>query len=124
MTGRVEQGVVKVGEEVEVVGLRTVWKTILISFIAIHFRRFSLSHSYNMLMGFLSLHVPQGPNLKTTVTGVEMFKKQLDQGQVLLFCQPDSIMFFSVRWTSSDLLTRSVRWVSLEFFRFLSLVSF
>ncbi|CAM6028649.1 unnamed protein product [Sphagnum balticum] len=45
VTGRVEQGVVKVGEEVEVVGLRT------------------------------------GPNLKTTVTGVEMFKKQLDQGQ-------------------------------------------
>jgi len=45
VTGRVEQGIVKVGEEVEVVGLRT------------------------------------GPNLKTTVTGVEMFKKQLDQGQ-------------------------------------------
>lgn len=45
VTGRVEQGVVKVGEEVEVVGLRT------------------------------------GPSLKTTVTGVEMFKKQLDQGQ-------------------------------------------
>lgn len=33
VTGRVEQGVVKVGEEVEVVGLRTVWKTILISLI-------------------------------------------------------------------------------------------
>lgn len=25
VTGRVEQGIVKVGEEVEVVGLRTVW---------------------------------------------------------------------------------------------------
>ncbi|XP_024017421.1 elongation factor Tu, mitochondrial isoform X2 [Morus notabilis] len=43
-TGRVEQGVVKVGEEVEILGLR------------------------------------QAP-LKTTVTGVEMFKKILDQGQ-------------------------------------------
>lgn len=29
-------------------------------------------------------HSSQGPNLKTTVTGVEMFKKQLDQGQVNL----------------------------------------
>ncbi|GMN48739.1 hypothetical protein TIFTF001_017905 [Ficus carica] len=44
-TGRVEQGVVKVGEEVEILGLR------------------------------------QGAPLKTTVTGVEMFKKILDQGQ-------------------------------------------
>lgn len=33
----------------------------------------------------LCLHSSQGPNLKTTVTGVEMFKKQLDQGQVNLF---------------------------------------
>ncbi|KAG6593136.1 elongation factor Tu, mitochondrial-like [Cucurbita pepo subsp. pepo] len=44
-TGRVEQGTIKVGEEVEVLGLA------------------------------------QGPPLKTTVTGVEMFKKILDQGQ-------------------------------------------
>ncbi|OIV92579.1 hypothetical protein TanjilG_02342 [Lupinus angustifolius] len=43
-TGRVEQGIIKVGDEVEVLGLM------------------------------------QGP-LKTTVTGVEMFKKILDQGQ-------------------------------------------
>jgi elongation factor Tu len=43
VTGRIEQGVVKVGEEVEIVGLR--------------------------------------PNSKTTVTGVEMFRKQLDEGQ-------------------------------------------
>ena len=42
-TGRVERGIVKVGEEVEVVGLR--------------------------------------PTTKTTVTGVEMFRKLLDQGQ-------------------------------------------
>ncbi len=42
-TGRVERGVVKVGEEVEVVGIR--------------------------------------PTIKTTVTGVEMFRKLLDQGQ-------------------------------------------
>lgn len=42
-TGRVERGIVKVGEEVEVVGLR--------------------------------------PTKKTTVTGVEMFRKSLDQGQ-------------------------------------------
>jgi elongation factor Tu len=41
-TGRIERGVVKVGEEVELVGLR--------------------------------------PNQKTTVTGVEMFQKTLDQG--------------------------------------------
>ena len=42
-TGRVERGIIKVGEEVEVVGLR--------------------------------------PTTKTTVTGVEMFRKLLDQGQ-------------------------------------------
>ncbi|KDD76553.1 GTP-binding elongation factor EF-Tu/EF-1A [Helicosporidium sp. ATCC 50920] len=44
VTGRIEQGVVKPGDEVEVVGIR-----------------------------------PQ--NLKTTVTGVEMFKKMLQEGQ-------------------------------------------
>ena len=43
VTGRVEQGIVKVGEEIEIVGLR--------------------------------------PTIKTTVTGVEMFRKLLDQGQ-------------------------------------------
>ena len=42
-TGRVEQGIIKVGEEVEIVGLR--------------------------------------PTTKTVVTGVEMFRKLLDQGQ-------------------------------------------
>ncbi|CAN8308614.1 unnamed protein product [Cochlearia groenlandica] len=44
-TGRIEQGVIKVGEEVEILGLR------------------------------------DGPPLKSTVTGVEMFKKILDNGQ-------------------------------------------
>jgi elongation factor Tu len=43
VTGRVERGVVKVGEEIEIVGLK--------------------------------------PTIKTTVTGVEMFRKLLDQGQ-------------------------------------------
>jgi elongation factor Tu len=43
VTGRVERGVVKVGEEIEIVGIR--------------------------------------PTTKTTVTGVEMFRKLLDQGQ-------------------------------------------
>ena len=43
VTGRVERGIVKVGEEVEIVGLR--------------------------------------PTAKTVVTGVEMFRKLLDQGQ-------------------------------------------
>jgi len=43
VTGRVERGVVKVGEEVEIVGIR--------------------------------------PTVKSTVTGVEMFRKLLDQGQ-------------------------------------------
>jgi elongation factor Tu len=43
VTGRVEQGIIKVGEEVEIVGIR--------------------------------------PTQKTVVTGVEMFKKLLDQGQ-------------------------------------------
>ena len=43
VTGRIEQGVIKVGEEVEIVGLR--------------------------------------PTQKTTVTGVEMFRKLLDEGQ-------------------------------------------
>jgi elongation factor Tu len=42
-TGRVERGIVKVGEEVEIIGIR--------------------------------------PTVKTTVTGVEMFRKLLDQGQ-------------------------------------------
>jgi len=43
VTGRITQGVVKVGEEVEIVGIR--------------------------------------PTSKTTVTGVEMFRKMLDQGE-------------------------------------------
>ena len=43
VTGRVEQGIVKVGEEIEIVGIR--------------------------------------PSHKTTVTGVEMFKKLLNEGQ-------------------------------------------
>ena len=43
VTGRVERGIVKVGDEVEIVGLK--------------------------------------PTLKTTVTGVEMFRKLLDQGE-------------------------------------------
>ncbi|MCE9507624.1 MAG: elongation factor Tu [Alphaproteobacteria bacterium] len=43
VTGRVEQGIIKVGEEVEIVGIR--------------------------------------PTIKTVVTGVEMFRKLLDQGQ-------------------------------------------
>ncbi len=43
VTGRVERGIVKVGEEVEIVGIR--------------------------------------PTVKTTITGVEMFRKLLDQGQ-------------------------------------------
>ncbi len=43
VTGRIERGIIKVGEEVEIVGLR--------------------------------------PTVKTTVTGVEMFRKLLDQGQ-------------------------------------------
>ena len=42
-TGRIERGVVKIGEEVEIVGIK--------------------------------------PTAKTTVTGIEMFNKQLDQGQ-------------------------------------------
>src|SRR6185369_14980979 len=45
VTGRVERGIVKVGEELEIVGIR--------------------------------------PTSKTTCTGVEMFRKLLDQGQVL-----------------------------------------
>ncbi len=43
VTGRIERGLIKVGEEVEIIGLR--------------------------------------PTVKTTVTGVEMFRKLLDQGQ-------------------------------------------
>ena len=43
VTGRIERGVVKVGEEIEIVGIR--------------------------------------PTVKTTCTGVEMFRKLLDQGQ-------------------------------------------
>jgi len=43
VTGRIEQGIIKVGEEIEIVGIR--------------------------------------PTIKTVVTGVEMFRKLLDQGQ-------------------------------------------
>src|SRR5690606_39867770 len=43
VTGRIERGVIKVGDEIEIVGIR--------------------------------------PTAKTTVTGVEMFRKLLDQGQ-------------------------------------------
>jgi elongation factor Tu len=57
VTGRVEQGIVKVGEEVEIVGLR--------------------------------------PTQKTVCTGVEMFRKLLDEGRagdnVGVLCKPGSI---------------------------------
>jgi len=72
VTGRIERGVVKVGDEVEIVGIR--------------------------------------PTQKTTVTGVEMFRKELDQGEAgdnvgvllrgtkkedvergMVLCQPGSI---------------------------------
>src|SRR5690606_19204009 len=43
VTGRIERGIIKVGDEIEIVGIR--------------------------------------PTAKTTVTGVEMFRKLLDQGQ-------------------------------------------
>jgi elongation factor Tu len=43
VTGRIERGIIKVGEEIEIVGLQ--------------------------------------PTQKTTITGIEMFNKQLDQGQ-------------------------------------------
>ena len=43
VTGRIERGIVKVGEEIEIIGLK--------------------------------------PTVKTTVTGVEMFRKLLDQGE-------------------------------------------
>ncbi len=43
VTGRIERGIVKVGEEIEIIGIR--------------------------------------PTVKTTVTGIEMFKKQLDEGR-------------------------------------------
>jgi elongation factor Tu len=43
VTGRIERGIVKVGEEIEIIGLK--------------------------------------PTIKTTVTGVEMFRKLLDQGE-------------------------------------------
>jgi elongation factor Tu len=43
VTGRIERGIIKVGDEIEIVGLR--------------------------------------PTLKTTCTGIEMFRKLLDQGQ-------------------------------------------
>ena len=43
VTGRIERGIIKVGDEIEIVGIR--------------------------------------PTQKTTVTGVEMFRKLLDQGQ-------------------------------------------
>lgn len=72
VTGRIERGIVKVGDEVEIVGIR--------------------------------------PTQKTTVTGVEMFRKELDQGEAgdnvgvllrgtkkeevergMVLCQPGSI---------------------------------
>jgi elongation factor Tu len=43
VTGRIERGMIKIGEEIEIVGIR--------------------------------------PTVKTTVTGIEMFNKQLDEGQ-------------------------------------------
>ncbi|GIX35266.1 MAG: hypothetical protein KatS3mg126_1045 [Lysobacteraceae bacterium] len=62
VTGRVERGVIKVGDEVEIVGLR--------------------------------------PTQKTTVTGVEMFRKLLDQGQA-----GDNVGCFCA-WTKRDEVER------------------
>jgi len=57
VTGRIERGIVKINEEIEIVGIRP------------------------------------GPAVKTTVTGVEMFRKLLDEGQAgenvgVLFVEP------------------------------------
>jgi elongation factor Tu len=65
VTGRVERGVIKVGEEVEIVGIR--------------------------------------PTMKTVCTGVEMFRKILDQGQAgdnigVLFGGRSGMMWSGVRW--------------------------
>ncbi|GKV41039.1 hypothetical protein SLEP1_g48618 [Rubroshorea leprosula] len=60
-TGRVEQGTIKVGEEVEILGLM------------------------------------QGTPLKTTVTGVEMFKKMLDQGIVSNYMPPFNLLWLA-KW--------------------------
>ena len=79
VTGRVEQGVIKVGDEVEIVGIR--------------------------------------PTTKTTCTGVEMFRKQLDRAKPATTSAPSCVAPSVTKWsaarfsllTSPLLLTRSSR---------------
>lgn len=91
MTGRVEQGTVKVGEEVEILGLTQVFIEIKCTIV------FMCVFLYVICLMFLSINLcVQGGPLKTTVTGVEMFKKILDRGEVSKTIYPSS--FLPLNW--------------------------
>src|ERR1044072_4842044 len=69
VTGRIERGIVKVGDEIEIVGIRPTSKTIVTG--------------VEMFRKLLDQGAAGGSGRasKTTVTGVEMFRNRLDQGQ-------------------------------------------
>jgi len=71
VTGRIERGVVKVGEEIEIVGIRETRKTVVTGRIE---RGVVKVGEEVEIVGFEATR-------KTVVTGVEMFKKLLDQGE-------------------------------------------
>jgi len=81
-TGRIEQGVIKVGEEVEILGLREV----RVHKYCVCTAKLVFSGGLLQLSIFFSITArfdfQGGVPLKSTVTGVEMFKKILDNGQV------------------------------------------
>ena len=98
MTGRVERGIVKVGDNLEIVGLKPTLQTVC---TGVEMFRKLLDQGQAgdnvgvLLRGTKREEVERGvvkigdeleivglkPTLKTVCTGVEMFRKLLDQGQ-------------------------------------------
>src|ERR1700684_1173631 len=89
VTGRVERGVVKVGEEIEIVGIKPTVKTTCTGVEM--FRKLLDQGQATGVTGRVERGVVKvgeeieivgiKPTVKTTCTGVEMFRKLLDQGQ-------------------------------------------
>ena len=77
VTGRVERGVLKVGDEIEIVGIRPTQKTTCTGVEM--FRKLLDQGQAGDNIGVEIVGIR--PTQKTTCTGVEMFRKLLDQGQ-------------------------------------------
>src|ERR1051325_2774487 len=85
VTGRVERGIVKVGEEMEIVGFKPTFKTVITG-VEMFKKLLDEGQAGDnvglLLRGTKKEEVERGQVVaKTVITGVEMFKKLLDEGQ-------------------------------------------